>query len=127
MGAVRRMADGGNAVGAVTFHECPTPAGHRIFWVPAATSVTADAVFHRTPADHRPEPPIPVARQATGEPPTLAKNHCTKPVLSAARWPASRLAEQIHPTKNGGEGWTSGGRRRFVGAAAGAKVIPNTA
>ena len=27
------------------------PAGHRIFWVPAVTSVTADAVFHRTP-DH---------------------------------------------------------------------------
>ena len=52
MGAVRRMADGGNAVGAVPFPECPTPAGHRIFWVPAATSVTADAVFRRTPADH---------------------------------------------------------------------------
>ena len=34
------------------FPRMSDPAGHRIFWVPVATSVTADAVFHRTPADH---------------------------------------------------------------------------
>ena len=34
------------------FPRMSDPAGRRILWVPAATSVTADAVFHRTPADH---------------------------------------------------------------------------
>jgi len=77
------------------------PAGHRIFWVPAVTSVTADAVFHRTP-DHL---------AGTIDPGGQAGNRRTayagREALCKASSGRGEVAgaspgpEQIHLTKNG--------------------------
>ena len=110
MGAAHRIADGGgNAHGfrAVTFHECPTQratgsSGFRRRLPSPPTRYSPNT--GRSPAG----PAIPVAGRAAGEPPTLAKKHCARPVLSAARWAESRLAGNSPDQEWGADGRAGG-------------------
>ena len=77
------------------------PAGHRIFWVPAVTSVTADAVFHRTP-DHLAGTIDPGGQAGNRRTAYAGQECCTSPVLGRGEVAgASPGPEQIHLTKNG--------------------------
>ena len=106
------------------FPRMSDPAGRRILWVPAATSVTADTVFtERRPVTGR-----------TSDPGGRAGSRRTAYAGQEALCKASSERGEVAGVSLGrkfarprmGCGWTSGGRRRFVSAAAGAKEIPNT-
>ena len=133
MGAVRRMADGGeNAhwVGAVTFRECPTK---------RATGSSGSGGDFR----HRRRGISPNAGRSpagTTDPGGQAGNRRAAYAGQEALYKASSERGEVagfspgranSPDQEWGCGWSSGGRRRSVGAdadaGAGVKVLPNTA
>ena len=106
------------------FPRMSDPAGRRILWVPAATSATADEIFH-PPADHL---------TGTTDPGGQAGNRRATYAGQEALYKASSQRGEVagvspdranSPDQEWGVRMDErGGRRRIVSAAAGAKVSP---